>query len=234
MPRPWVAPAGLVPSLRHTRKNPPENHSQLELTVALPPGPIGEAFMSATSLHRPAKYASFCTSGPGLGGAGGACALSAGAASSAAVTAARARYVIRIRRLLSRKGTETYPSTDTALPPWLPGQGVRLPRERDPDPHRRHRVTIELPVGGRTGVRVEQDAPFPTGSGRGSRRRHLEAADPAPRRQPIAHLDRCDVETRHQPALREVADVHDGMRAAILDSCPQHRRLEIRRRSLER
>src|SRR5438093_2618439 len=118
MPRPWVAPAGLVPSLLHTRKNPPENHSQLELTVALPPGPIGDAFMSATSLHRPAKYASFCTSGPGLGAAAGACALSAGATSS--VTAARARYVIRMRCLLSRKGTETYPSTDTAPPPWLP------------------------------------------------------------------------------------------------------------------
>src|SRR3989449_9346994 len=134
MPRPWVAPTGLVPSLLHTRKNPPENHSQLELTVALPPGPIGDAFMSATSLQRPAKYASFCTSGPGLGGAGGACALSAGTTSSAAVTAARARDVILIRRLLRRKGTETYPSTDTALPPWLPGQRAGVARERDPRP----------------------------------------------------------------------------------------------------
>src|SRR2546422_11669545 len=107
MPRPWVAPAGPVPSLLHTRKNPPENHSQLELTVILPPGPIGDAFMSATSFHRPAKYASFWISGPGLGGAGGACALSAGAASNA--TAASVRYVIRMRHLLSRKGTETYP-----------------------------------------------------------------------------------------------------------------------------
>src|SRR5256885_5021014 len=109
MPRPWVAPAGLVPSLRHTRKNPPENHSQLELTVALPPGPIGEAFMSATSLHRPAKYASFCTSGPGLGAAAGACALSAGATSSAAVTAARARYVIFMSDLLDLRRARNIP-----------------------------------------------------------------------------------------------------------------------------
>src|SRR3989442_4511518 len=99
MPRPWVAPAGPVPSLLHTRKNPPENHSQVELTVSRPPGPIGDAFMSTTSFHRPAKEASFWTSGPGFGGASGACALSAGATSN--VTAASVRYVIFIGHLLN-------------------------------------------------------------------------------------------------------------------------------------
>src|SRR5919108_2079402 len=87
MPRPCVEPIGVVPCERHTTKNPPGNHSQLLVTVILPPAPMGPGLKSPVDVQRPTKYSSFFTSGPGWGACEGACALSSAGAKTRTIAA---------------------------------------------------------------------------------------------------------------------------------------------------
>src|SRR5713226_3184482 len=69
-----TAPATVLVSVWHTRAKPPENHSHVCVYENFPAGPNEFGLVSPSEAHLPAKYASFCCSGPGLGGPEGACA----------------------------------------------------------------------------------------------------------------------------------------------------------------
>src|SRR6516165_8474575 len=63
-----MAPMGPVPLELHTTKNPPGYHEQTSVEVILPAGIIAFGLTSPSEFQVPTKYASFLTSGPGLGG----------------------------------------------------------------------------------------------------------------------------------------------------------------------
>ena len=60
-------PIDLLKSVWQTRKNRPSIHSHFSFSVIFPPGPIGPAFMSPSSVHEPANMSSFFSSAPGFG-----------------------------------------------------------------------------------------------------------------------------------------------------------------------
>src|SRR5580765_1943622 len=74
MPMLFIGPRGDLPSERQTTAKPPENHSHVSVPVTFPPGPMGLGFISPSVVHLPTKYSRRLCSGPGLGGAPGACA----------------------------------------------------------------------------------------------------------------------------------------------------------------